>query len=439
MAIRATNRNNSISYLDTAFSNPIRDPLWGHIYLDDGMMKLLDTAPVLQLHRIKQLGPCHQVYPGATHTRLNHSLGVLHLARRMLRSLLAHPDMPDVSLESVKGFLCAALLHDTGHFPYTHSLKELPLVDHEVLTGRIVQEEPIAGILRTQIGTDPAAVAAIVDQSMPTNSLNENEITFFRHILSSPVDPDKLDYLNRDAYFCGVPYGTQDTDFVLNQIVPHPQSGLGLSQNGISALENLLFSKYLMYRAVYWHRTVRIATGMIKKALYLSLENGSIQAADLYQLDDELFFARMEERNPPDLPLITAVRERHLYKSILELPFQPENPAHTRLTNLKNRIDLEATIAKALSSCTGTSILPRHVLIDIPESISFEVDMPVLGPQGWQPYTQVRSVFTPQVVQDFTAALRLIRIAVAPEIANEPNILQSGLQAATELLHNGMD
>ncbi|MFW6362880.1 MAG: hypothetical protein ACOC0D_03450, partial [Spirochaeta sp.] len=89
-----------IRYLDTEFSKPIRDPLWGHIYVNTAMMELVYSAPLQQLNRIKQLGPTYLVYPGAAHTRLNHSLGVLHMARRMIRTLITFETAPKISLES---------------------------------------------------------------------------------------------------------------------------------------------------------------------------------------------------------------------------------------------------------------------------------------------------------------------------------------------------
>ena len=388
------------------------------------MLQLLYSQPVQQLNRIKQLGPTFMVYPGATHTRLNHSLGVLHLARRMIRVLLTANSAPRVTLEGVKSFLCAALLHDVGHFPYTHSLKELPLLDHEQLTGRIIQSDPIRSILKDIMHIDPAMTAAIVDLSLPDDG--NDEIRFFRRILSSPLDPDKLDYLNRDAYYCGVPYGIQDTDYVLSQIIPHPEFGIGLRESGLSALEHLLFSKYLMYRAVYWHRDVRIATGMIKKALYTNLQNGNLQPQQLYNLDDESFFALLTNQPDARYMLIERVRQRRFFVTALEIPFSANNPAHSALTDLATRTEIEQHIAELISA---------PLLIDIPEAISFEIDMPVRVDDGWITYNQARSVFTPEVVRDFTAALRLIRIAVDPSILPLSPAITT---ACMDILNNGM-
>jgi uncharacterized protein len=242
-------------YLDTSRAKAIRDPLWKHIYFNSDLYELIGSEAFHSLSRIKQLGPAYMVYPGATHTRFSHSLGVYHIASRMLHLLLHEDQAIRISLQGAKAFLCASLLHDLGHFPYAHSLKELPLIEHEILTARMIREAPLRDIIRDRIGTDPEMVASIV--SADEVALESEEIELFRNILSGVLDPDKLDYLNRDAYYCGVPYGLQDIDYALSRILLYRNSGIAIDQSGITVVENILFSKYLMYKAVYWHRAVR--------------------------------------------------------------------------------------------------------------------------------------------------------------------------------------
>jgi HD superfamily phosphohydrolase len=272
-----------LEHLNNDYTEAIRDPLWQNIYLTPGQKELVALPEFQKLAGIKQLGPAYLVYPGATHTRLNHSLGVFHTAKRIIRRIAVDERLPDLSLEGIKAFLAAALLHDLGHFPYTHSFKDLPLVDHEILTGRIILNDGFRRVLKEKVGVEPETVAAIVDESLPVS--DRDEITFFRRILSGVLDPDKLDYLNRDAFFCGVPYGIQDTDFFIDKIVPTPEA-LALDEAGMGSVESLLFAKYQMYRSVYWHRTVRIATAMIKKAVLLGLAEGDLDKEKLYGLDD---------------------------------------------------------------------------------------------------------------------------------------------------------
>ncbi|MFP4483718.1 MAG: HD domain-containing protein [Spirochaetota bacterium] len=408
-------RDTIIFHLDRDYRKPVRDPVWSNIYLSEELLKVIDSAPFRQLSRIKQLGPTFLVYPGATHTRLNHSLGVFHLAKRMIRTLLGFQSFDDMSLDGVKSFLCAALLHDLGHFPYTHSFKELPLKEHETLTAELVEAEPLRTLLRDHVGVDPRSVAAIVDESLPV--ARESEIVFFRNILSGTLDPDKLDYLNRDAYFCGVPYGLQDIDFILSRLRPDRRNGIALEETGISAVENLLFSKYLMYRAVYWHRTVRVATAMIKKAAHHALEEGAVAPSDFYGLDDELFYLRFgSNESLPGYSLIHRVYNRQLYHPVWESPYRPNDPLHAAAADLQIRSRMEAAVARRLSGRLARDVGPEAVIIDVPERISFEAAFPVITADGMVSYPDSGTVFTPQVVEDFTRTLRKMRLIVEPGI-----------------------
>ncbi len=376
--------------------------------VSDALIAIVNEEPFQQLTRIRQLGPAHLVYPGATHTRFSHSLGVFHIARRMIRALASH-DAFDVDVEGVKAFLCAALVHDLGHYPYTHSMKELPLKDHEQLTGEIVSREPIRHRIENTVGVDAARVAAIVDTSIDAGS--DAEVEFFRRVLSGPLDPDKLDYLSRDAYFCGVPYGVQDIDFAISRIVPDAESGVSLGPDGVTALESVLFSKYLMYRAVYWHHTVRVATAMIKRAVHLALRNGVWKPDDLYGLDDDSFVRLAERTEFAPFRLIKNVTRRKLFKIVHEEVFDSSIEAHTRLADMVYREKTEADLSRVLSRVVGRSVEPESVVIDVPEDVSFEIPIEFRD-------RSVGTVFDADVVTGFTRTLRRVRIIVDPEYAN---------------------
>ena len=400
---------NSITaaYLDTSFYHPVRDPVWGSIMLSDGFKSLV-SSPVLQkMNRIRQLGPTYLVYPGAVHTRFIHSLGVYHIGYRMIRRLLTFDACPTVTVQDVNAFLAACLLHDLGHFPYTHSLKELPLKKHEVLTGEYILAEPLASLIKDALEIDPAIPAAIVDTTMESA---DPTVLFFRNILSGVLDPDKLDYLTRDAFFCGVPYGTQDIEFVLSAIYPHPEQGISILPSGIPAVENILFSKYLMYKTVYWHKTVRCATGMIKKAIIAALESGALTPDDLYGLDDESLI--QEGRGEGASRLFDMVHDRILFKMICEVVFDDTNPVHMALLDLKKRGEEEANLADKLS-CDSSL-----VIIDVPESITFETTLPVYDNGTFRSFTGRAGLET------FSDPLRKIRIFVDPTVAEKARRIQ---------------
>ena len=192
-----------LRHLARDYDRPVRDPVWQHIALSTPLLRLVELPAFQKLGGVRQLGPAYLVYPGATHTRLNHSLGVFHVARRMMLQLVPRAEPGAFTLAGVKAFLCAALLHDLGHYPFAHSLKDLGVLSHETLTARLVQEGEWPRRIREEAGTAPALVAAIIDRTLPY--AGPERVEPYRHLLSGVLDPDKLDYLNRDAYFCGIP------------------------------------------------------------------------------------------------------------------------------------------------------------------------------------------------------------------------------------------
>lgn len=373
------------------YTHPVRDVLWGHVYMTEKQAKLMESAPFMRLCRILQLGPVYMVYPGATHTRASHSIGVYHLGRRLLQNLAERGASHWLTSEGVNSFLAACLLHDLGHFPYTHSLKELSLTPHEALTGAIILKEPMKSLVGAT-GADPKLTAAIVDKEIPGT---ETELLFYRKLLSGALDPDKLDYLNRDARYCGVPYGAQDVDFILSRVQPSKERGADIDSRLIPNVESILFSKYLMYRTVYWHRQVRAATAMVKKALLTGLESGKISGKDLYNLDDNGLFTLLGKTE-----LIEAVREGRIYVTAAEIPCEQANL--TDAAGIKCRSSLEKTIAWEMGV--------EDVIIDIPEKMSFETGLYVTDEKCG--FGESSSAFKTGTVNAFIQTLYTIRIFI---------------------------
>jgi HD superfamily phosphohydrolase len=394
-----------LHHLDEDYTDPVRDPIWKHIYLSPPLTRIIHTGAFLKLHGIKQLGPTYLVYPGATHTRFSHSLGVFHLARRMIIQLIKTNRKMPLTSDGVKAFLCASLLHDLGHYPYAHSLKDLDVKDHESLTGEyILQDEELSGVIRHELGILPQTVASIID--MKSKKTTDESILFFRNLLSGVLDPDKLDYLNRDAYFCGISYGLQDIDFIYSQIEPHPVMGIAIRRKGLPSVESILFSKYLMYRNVYWHEKVRNATAMIKKAILLGLKSGIIHPENLYGIDDQEFFSRMRADIFPPFRLIEMAHSKKLYRYIYQMRFSDQVPFHLQLEDLEQRLKFEQSIAEK----AGAS--PEQIIVDIPERISFDIELPIIEREKAVPYNESGSVFNEDIVKDFTGSLRTISLLV---------------------------
>ena len=368
-----------------------------------------------------QLGPAFHVYPGATHTRASHSFGVFHLAKRLLIRLAEQGADEWLSREGVFSFLCAALLHDLGHFPFTHSLKELPLEAHESLTAKIILCDPVKSLV-IKAGGNPDFTAAIVDNGLNAKDHKlkgeEKELSFYRKLLSGTLDPDKLDYLNRDARCCGVPYGAQDVDFILSCLHPHPIRGTDIDEKGITSIESILFSKYLMYRTVYWHRSVRSATAMIKKVVLNALENKIIAPNELYNLDDQEFFTLMERKKLE----VKAVWSGQLYVPAVEFHF--DKKTHGVLSEISKRTEFEKNLTQTLCD-TIKKLTPDKLIIDIPEPISFESDLYITDKNCFFPESS--SVFKGQMINSLVTSLRIVRIFIDPAVLsknNEKDILQ---------------
>jgi HD superfamily phosphohydrolase len=408
--------------LSEGFSHPVRDVLWGHIYMTNELTELTVSAPFMRLHRILQLGPVYLAYPGATHTRASHSIGVYHLGRRLLQNLAERGASEWLSHEGIKSFLCACLLHDLGHFPYTHSLKDLPLTSHESLTGTIILNEPIKSLIG-KTGADPYLTAAIVDkelQGSPGSSFQGTELLFYRKLLSGTLDPDKLDYLNRDARYCGVPYGAQDVDFVLSKLIPHKERGTDIDSRLIPNVESILFSKYLMYRTVYWHRQVRSATAMIKKVLINGLDTGKIKGSELYDLDDQSLFSLIREKTGNSIA--DDVHQGRIFTIAAEIPHILPAPAYrtqgklTVLQEITLRTRLEEQLVVKLHKA-GIPIEADELIIDVPEPVSFETGLFVID-EGVN-FNESSSAFKNEIIDSFVQTLYTIRVFIDQKFSHK--------------------
>ena len=189
------------------------------------------------------------------------------------------------------------------------------------------------------------------------------------------LDPDRLDYLSRDAFFCGVPYGMQDVDFVIGEMRRTACGRVAITEKGTLAVESLLFSRYLMYRAVYWHRTVRIATAMIKRAVLLGMKDGEIRADDLYGLTDPGFLRLLDVKRHPAFVLVGDVHARRLHRQAFRVRFEPGRGTHRRLELPIDRLQVESRLRAAASAELGTPVEDHEVLIDVPERNSFATDL----------------------------------------------------------------
>ena len=352
----------------------IRDPLWNNIRVDPHALRLIDTAVFQRLRYVRQLGFAYLVYPGATHTRFEHALGAYHLARRTLGLLEERGELARIDPSECAVVRDAALLHDVGHYPYSHALEEIGALHHEAVARPLLTTGDAAAALRAAHGaTGPERVLALISGASQSP---------LQGLISGSLDLDKIEYLKRDALMCGVPYGEIDVDRLLNSltIVDDPERGrlsVGVLEKGLSALESLLFAKYQMYRNVYWHHAVRSATAMYKRLVDDSLRGGAIAAAELASFTDEGLLHRLEENGGS--ALLVALRGRRLHKRAYECPAGslPANTAEWVADDRALTLAAEDALARELG------LAPGDIILDFPTKPQMlGLDLPVLRRDG---------------------------------------------------------
>jgi uncharacterized protein len=387
----------------------IRDPLWNTIRLDPLAMALVDTPAFQRLRYVRQLGLAFLVYPGATHSRLEHALGTFHLARLAVSLLDERGELGAVAREECMLVRAAALLHDIGHYPFSHALEEIGAPHHEVVARTLIEAEPVAGILRGALGADaPARILALIagESASP-----------LQRLISGSLDLDKLDYLRRDAVMCGVSYGEIDVDRLMNSLVVVPDPGhggptVGISEKGLAALESLLFARYQMYRNVYWHHAVRSATAMYKRLVGDAVRQGTLDAAALARFTDDGILQALESRSSS--PLVGALRERRLYKRAFECPASDlgGDTAEWIADDRALTVAVEDALALELGLPVGT------VLLDYPAKTQMlGLDIPVrmrsgqvqrLTGDGWP-----GTINLPRLAEELYRSARWLRIYTA--------------------------
>jgi HD superfamily phosphohydrolase len=281
------------------------DSLYGAILLGSREQALISTPEFQRLKRLKQLGFIYLVKNGAIHTRFDHSLGVYFLARRVLAQLssIAEKGTNNLwNLEDTNTILAASLLHDIGHYPFPQALERLtPIIPkHEILCNQIVCNNPIARILQNDWKVDPERVVNLVLQ--PTNRLSGIDI-LFAHLLSGKIDIDKLDYLNRDSFHCGLQPINDYVEhalnsFIISQVNSHFE--IRISVDGAMWVDKLLEIRQRFIQELYGHILNRAATVMFSRAVQDALLCGAISGEDLASSDDESVFLLLINRAIPD-------------------------------------------------------------------------------------------------------------------------------------------
>lgn len=402
----------------------LRDPVWNNIRVDDLTLELVDTEMFQRLRYVRQLGWTYLVYPGATHSRFEHALGTHHLSRRTLALLCEAEDATSISEQEQAIVRSAALLHDVGHYPFSHALEEIGALHHEDVARPLITEGAIASLLSSRLGDDAPTRVFDLIRGQSRSAL--------QGLISGSLDLDKIEYLKRDAFMCGVPYGEIDVDRLTNSLVlvDDPATGrpaIGVQEKALSALESLLFAKYQMYRNVYWHHAVRSATAMYKRLVEDAIAAGVVDDRSLATYTDEGLMHRLESAFPTQL--LAALKERKLYKRAAEWPAaELDDDAIEWIASDRKRVnDAENLLAKKFG------LAPGELLLDYPvKTQMLGLDIPVLRRtgkverltgEGW-----IGTINLPSLSEQLYKSARWLRVFTAKRTSLEPPKILDALE-----------
>jgi HD superfamily phosphohydrolase len=442
----------------------IRIPDQRSVPVTGRLLSVIDHPVFQRLRRVRQLGPIYLVYPGAVHTRFEHSLGVYDLARRYLLSLLRDENVAaSLTEEDIITTLLGALLHDIGHYPFAHSLEALhhPGRDtprhedlfEELLFGRKgdFSGPTLASVIESGFGIDPMHVAEIVGRKPHAHERPERRLV--ATIISSGIDADKADYLERDSIHMGVSYGRNyDRSRMLDSLCVHPDGDrIAMTDKGRICAEMFTFCRYTMFSEAYWHHTVRSVSAMVERAFddyqdHVEMDLDSFTALLLRMNDDELMMT-MRSHVPADslcarlLGSMTS-GNRDFYRRLLTLSRaredQRQQTAWERIYNLDRQQtrELRVRLCQALSSWLGVEVSEDDMLIDTPPRDKDRIETVdiVYGKDGRAtsaPLPQVSRVVQ-GIASDFVRVVKKIRIFVSRPVRQLVDA--RGTHACQELL-----
>ncbi|MFA5049727.1 MAG: HD domain-containing protein [Candidatus Micrarchaeia archaeon] len=297
----------------------IKDGIHKTIELNDIERKIIDTSDFQRLHKIRQLALTYLVYPCATHTRFEHSLGTMHLCSSICKSLSLDFDLT----QKLKLY---ALLHDIGHCAFSHESEKV-LKKYFGTHERIGEEKIMKGEIKD-----------IISQNYNPKEIINFSKNFYGRIIHSDIGADRMDYLLRDSHNTGVAYGIIDSDRIISKIFLNTRKRFfGIHIGGLEAVESLLVGRFMMYSTVYFHHTLRSASFMLKRAISLSIENEVLIPEEFKYLCDEDIFSRiLFSKEKSSKTLIKRILKRDLFKVSNQIPYSEK--IENNLEEIKNKI-----------------------------------------------------------------------------------------------------
>ncbi len=351
----------------------IKDPIHGYIFVDDLVRELIDTRYFQRLRRIKQLSGSEYVYPGANHTRFEHSLGVSYLAEKMANSITNDEDVT-LSEKEINHVKIAGLLHDIGHGPFSHTFEALlskANKHHEELSRWIIQNSEISDILKTN-GVNVDIVTGLINGKKTIKGKG-----YLNQIISGACDVDKMDFIVRDSYHTGAEYGQVDIMRILYTMGVY-EGNLAVNYSALPAFEAFLIARVESFRTIYFHKVSRASQLMIVRAMELAeKELGLLDfktPEDYLKLDDFTVWTRLLESKAAK-KMMRKLADRKLLKVAFEREFMTRDEF---LQSTLSKADYRQRLIEEIAS--KAKLKPEDIFIDIPTlpsvPYSHSVDLP---------------------------------------------------------------
>ena len=321
----------------------IIDPIHDFVRVNSNELKIIDTPIFQRLRRIRQLSGAHLIYPGAQHTRFEHSLGVMHIA-----SMAGHAlhEKGIVSSDNIQNLRFAGLLHDIGHGPFSHLFEEL-------LQKRKISHENIGRdiILKTQIG-DLISANGFNKKFITELAFGDSKFQFMNEIISGALSADIMDYLLRDGYFTGAEHAKIDHNRLTYSLDVY-KNKLALEKSALVNFETMMISRYQMFKAVYFHKTVRAGEVMLLESMYLAEEELGLSSTSLNEylkLTDEVILSKLlnlPERNSKlriAKKIATDYLNRNLFKSVFEVSVTGNAITKKRMQSIREEVSKKSKV-----------------------------------------------------------------------------------------------
>lgn len=406
----------------------VRIPTGQDVPFTPRVRAIVDTAEFQRLRNITQLGLAGRIYPGATHTRFEHALGVFHNSLRYLWQLGKDERFSGaVSVHQAEVLMVAALLHDLGHWPFCHPIEDMGLADlppHEAFAAEFLSTSRELGqVLQYEWSIDPAEVLDVLVAKTDSTALR-----LMRSVLSGPIDIDKMDYLERDSLHAGVPYGRNfdRNRLIQSLLVNETGDGLAITSKGKTAAELMVFARYVMFSEVYWHHAVRSATSMFARSFYelhRSMDLPTLFQQSEFEVIAELRRSSIGTEVASLLDGVFGVKRR-LHKRVVEFSLYQTPELYRSLAGrpYSELIGVGSRVLDTAERWLGRSLNPTDLLIDAPpihKEVEFKVDIFHPKEGVYRPLSQVSPVVAALARTQFDDYVKRVRVFAEPKLARE--------------------